>query len=160
MPHVFEHTPTAQEVFDAACAFFASSPGPSSGLDDICLYRDPTGRSCVAGNFVPDDNYDPRMDDMSVMPNYKPHSGGNSVNNLIEHFGETIPAWFRQHQKLLVQLQSVHDQRDNWRRREWNYEMVSGHLQNVAAVNGLKREAIQHVAARANIPSGWNVVEV
>jgi hypothetical protein len=58
MPHIFDHTPTAQEVFDEACRFFATSPGPSTGttlrmgtLHPDCMYRNPNGRCCVAGHF-------------------------------------------------------------------------------------------------------------
>ncbi|MHC2249971.1 hypothetical protein [Bradyrhizobium elkanii] len=160
MPHLFDKTPTAQQVFDAACAFFASSAGPSTGLDDICLYRDPTGRCCVAGNFIPDDKYDPRMDDMSEMPLYKPNTGGNALNNLIEHFGQVVPPWFKEHQRLLTRLQSVHDERDNWFHRGWDYDRLADHLKGVASLFKLDVSAIEPVAERGRIPHGWNVVEV
>lgn len=158
MPHVFDHTPTSQEVFNASCVFFATSAGPSV-VGDMCRYRF-GDRCCAAGYFIPDDKYDPRMDSMSEMPGYEICSGGNALPNLLKHFGDTLPSWFRAHANLLKALQVVHDEHDNWIADQWNYRALAEHLRILANRLNLDPTAIEQVDERAKFPAGWNVVEV
>lgn len=40
--------------------------GKSINDDDKCLYRGPEGRKCAVGLFIPDENYDPSMEDITA----------------------------------------------------------------------------------------------
>lgn len=155
MPHVFDHTPTAQEVFDAACAFFATSPGPSTGetvrlgrLAPDCLYRSANGRTCVAGHFLPDEVYLPAMDDPDKF------SDGSDVNALVRHYGDRVPAWWAGHKALLRELQIIHDAENNWFEDGWHAGQLAGALRRLASDEGLKPDAVQQVAIR-----NWTSVE-
>ncbi|WP_315729859.1 hypothetical protein [Bradyrhizobium sp. SZCCHNRI2010] len=151
--HTFDHTPTAQEVFDQACVFFANSEGPSAiksarrgtsnGYD--CVYRNPDGRVCVAGYFLPDSSYDDEMDDPELF------TDGSDVRSLVKHFSDKVPSWFGKHVDLLKQLQQVHDDETNWTHdRHWDYTQLTGSLIFTADEFGLNHAAVQQV--RSKIP--------
>ncbi|WP_439357875.1 hypothetical protein [Bradyrhizobium sp. DASA03007] len=161
MPHVFDHTPTAQEIFDQACVYFATTDGPSTRMrsyGDACLYRNnETGRECIAGHFIPDDKYSPAMDDLTQLGStYK--GGGSGIENLLVYFAG-LPSWFAEHLPLLKSLQKVHDEHHNWTEdRSWNYAGLAISLNSVSAVHKLNPKAIEQVKAR-RVPAGWQSVE-
>ncbi len=153
MPHIFDHEPSAQEVFDQACVFFATSEGPSAipstrncaGYE--CVYRRDDGRVCVAGYFLPDESYDPDMDDPESS------SDGSDVHALVKHYGDQIPSWFGQHVELLKQLQQIHDNEFHWTAdHAWNYAELIRDLDVVADDNGLTKVAIDQVRAKGPKP--------
>jgi hypothetical protein len=161
MPHVFNHTPTEQEIFDAACRYFATTEGPSSvkrSYGDACKYREKdTCRECIAGHFIPDDSYDPAMDDLTLLAEYK--GGGAGIENLLVYFGAKLPSWFRTHLVLLNRLQKIHDGTHNWTDvRGWNYANVVTMLTHLADYLELDHSAIKQVKAR-RVPAGWQSVE-
>jgi hypothetical protein len=162
MPHIFDHTPTAQEIFDVACVYFATTEGPSAekkSYGDACQYRQKlTGRECIAGHFIPDDSYDPAMDQLSLLNHYK--GGGSGIQNLLVYFSDKLPAWFGQHLALLKSLQAVHDGTHNWTmdHQGWNYGAVAATLARIATSLELNPSAIEQVKAR-HVPAGWQSVE-
>jgi hypothetical protein len=149
MPHAFDHRPTAQEVFDEACRFFATSPGPAVVLlDNVggnqCRYRH-GDRCCAAGHFVPDDSYTPDMDHAEF------YEGDTDVNGLIKEFGARLPSWFNEHARLLRGLQRVHDNSDNWVNKHgdgWNPAGLVISLIGLAGRLGLYPTAIEQVRNR------------
>jgi len=160
MPHVFDHTPTAQEVFDQACAYFATTEGPSvvdRSYGTNCLYRAPTGRECVAGHFIPNDCYDPAMDEMSLLPDYK--GGGSGIGNVYTHLSRKLPSWFGEQLPLLSSLQKVHDEcRNRTEDHRWIHSGVATMLSHLAITFNLNPSAIDQVRAKC-VPAGWQSVE-
>jgi hypothetical protein len=161
MPHVFDHTPTAQEIFDQACVYFATSPGPSTmprSYGDTCRYRQTeTKRECVAGHFIPDEMYVPAMDNLTLIDAYK--GGGTGIENLWFYLRGKLPEWFGTHLGLLKSLQKVHDEQHNWTdHREWVYGGIAADLSRIATINNLNPSAIAQVEAR-KAPIGWQSVE-
>jgi hypothetical protein len=161
MPHVFDHTPTAQEVFDVACVYFATTEGPSAqkkSYGDACQYRQKeTSRECVAGHFIPDESYDPAMDQLSLLTEYK--GGGSGIQNLMVYFGGKLPTWFGTHLGMLKSLQAIHDGTHNWTEvRGWNYGSVADMLSRIATSLELNPWAVEQVKAR-HVPAGWQSVE-
>jgi hypothetical protein len=95
VPTIFNHMPSAQEVFDAACVHLAAQKRPAKTLGGGCYYRNNEGCACAVGHFIPDDKYDPNME------------GG--LYTLVEKFHKQLPAWFGHHRNLLSDLQNAHD---------------------------------------------------
>ncbi|MGX9944909.1 hypothetical protein ACTG4Q_20825 [Bradyrhizobium denitrificans] len=149
MPHVFDHTPSAQEVFDEACRYFATSPGPSQGetirdgaMHPDCVYRSPEGRVCVAGHFLPDAAYVPEMDDPERF------TDGSDVKAMVNHYSDRIPAWWAQHKWLLKNLQSVHDDEQTWNGKSWRIPGLVDRLEEFAYDHKLDPKAIDQVRQR------------
>lgn len=162
MPHVFDHTPTAQEVFDVACVYFATTAGPSTvakSYGDTCRYRTegPVRRECIAGHFIPDEMYSEEMDNLTLIGAYK--GGGTGIENLMHYVGAKLPPWFREQLPLLKSLQKVHDEHHNWTDdKGWNYAGLGISLKSVAAAHKLNPSAVEQVEARY-VPAGWQSVE-
>lgn len=57
--------PTLQETFDIVVAH-ARKQGCKSMDGGICLYRGPNGLKCWAGILIPDEEYVPEMEHMSI----------------------------------------------------------------------------------------------
>lgn len=74
-------TLTAQEYYDELVirAFEGRLPAKQ---DAQCLYRTRDGRACVAGILVPDERYDPRMEDVM--------QGGGKVQSVVINFGANV----------------------------------------------------------------------
>jgi hypothetical protein len=165
MPHVFDHTPTAQEVFDEACRYFATTKGPSIVVrshGENCRYRAPeTGRTCIAGHFIPDENYVPAMDGLTLIDNYV--GGGTGIENIVEYLGDKLPAWFRDRLPLLKRLQGIHDANTGWTADyRWDYAPLAHQLTLLAASLKLDDTAANQVRAlipTQRVPVGWRSVE-
>jgi hypothetical protein len=164
MPHVFDHRPTAQEVFDAACTFFATTAGRSmiwlaNGDGNNCKYRD-RGRCCAVGYFIPDDLYSPEMDD------HASYDDGTDVTELVRVFGDKLPDWFAEHKGLLKRLQGVHDAASCWTamrhdedgRPFWNHLALHDTLSDLAASLGLSTPKLSMIY-QPDVPAGWASVE-
>lgn len=162
MPHVFDHDPSAQEIFDQACVYFATTAGPSTtpkSYGDTCRYRTegPVKRECVAGHFIPDEMYIPAMDNLTLIDAYR--GGGTGIENLWLYLRAKLPAWFGSHLALLKSLQKVHDEQHNWtEHREWVFGAVAAQLTRVANIHNLNPSAVAQVEAR-KVPLGWQSVE-
>jgi len=88
---------TAQQVFDQAARHLLTQ-GKKSKRGDDCAYRGDGGLKCVAGCFVADDEYSPRMEN-------------RSWRSLI--YTKSVPS---EHELLIDNLQVVHDssEPDQW----------------------------------------------
>jgi len=95
-----------QEIFDAV-AVHLFKQGERAMNNGTCVYRSKDGLKCAVGALIPDGLYSSAMD-MDL------EGAGTGVSPLLERFGNILPVWFRDHCKLLMNLQDVHDARDNW----------------------------------------------
>lgn len=159
MPHVFDHTPTAQEVFDAACKFFATTPGPSvkprpGSLGEWnCVYRGDGGKPCVAGYFIPDEVYLPEMDEPALFDD------GTTIDKLVGRYPGKLPAWMTTHSDLLRSLQKIHDDQWNWilDASGWHYSRVAEQLADLAGDYHLDTKAAQAVGDKDLKPSSTRI---
>lgn len=96
----------AQEIFDTVAKHLfkqgCRAEGPSG-----CAYRGKNGLKCAVGIFIPDEVYDPRMDEAEDY-------GGTGIESLLNRFREVLPPWFVEHRRLLMNLQDVHDGYSAW----------------------------------------------
>lgn len=90
---------TNQEFFDKTIRHFVTQGYQSTGLEGICLYRDPNGGSCAAGCHIPDDLYDPAMEENAI----------HAVLSTYPKLRNYIPDEY-----LASALQDIHDDRLNW----------------------------------------------
>jgi hypothetical protein len=152
-PHVFDHTPTRQEVFDEACNFFATSAGPSINSENDrnkagCLYRGPEGRACVAGYFIPDDAYDSKMESGDNI------NSGSGISNIWKRYPDRLPAWIGDNLSLLTELQGTHDNDDCRSATKaahglpgWHHPELRRLLKIVADLFNLNATAIERIGA-------------
>src|SRR5579883_1658940 len=89
VPTIFNHEPSAQEVFDAAVRHLARQKRKSIKFSDdfkdtYCVYRHPEGYACVVGHFIPNEAYNPRME-------------ANDAEIIVEKFGHKLPEWMSKH---------------------------------------------------------------
>lgn len=69
-------------------------------LSGACVYRGPNGTKCFIGALIPDDKYEPRMDDENI----------NASSRIIQ---EAVGMNDNYEQVLLAsKLQAIHDARD------------------------------------------------
>ncbi len=61
----------------------------------LCLYRNPEGKKCVVGMFIPDNQYNPIMERENVV----------SIINSFPHIMNFLPL----HKEAMRDLQSIHD---------------------------------------------------
>jgi hypothetical protein len=95
----------AQEIFDTAVRHMAKQGKPGGNTTDTgtfaCQYRGLEGSRCAVGFFIPDETYVSSME-------------GNDAYRLIEAYGAMLPDWMPQNERLLSDLQGVHDSLPNW----------------------------------------------
>lgn len=97
-----------QEIFETVSRhLFKQGKRSVSGSGSCCLYRGPNGTSCAVGCLIPDDQYNPGMEYISV-------------DRLIENFVDTTPVLksLKRNVGLLAELQSAHDSELSWRSSE------------------------------------------
>lgn len=89
---------TALELFDHLAAKLLAQGVQSRKADGLrtCLYRGPNGLMCGAGPAIPDDQYDPRMEEKGV----------NSISRVNREFGL---GYSEEQVYAMTQLQHVHD---------------------------------------------------
>ena len=102
---------TPQEIYNTV-AVHLFTQGERAGIrleddDDIgtgfsCRYRAPGGKTCAVGKLLPDDCYEPGMED-------------NAVDTLCAAHADTFPSWMIENVHLLDRLQTVHDTGCNWK---------------------------------------------
>jgi len=102
VPTVFDHEPTAQEIFDAVvkhlakqkrkCAIPTSETGSKT---DTCKYRH-NGYACAIGHLIPDEVYDPKME-------------GFTLSGLVDENFSGLPSYFSKYRNFLQYLQQAHD---------------------------------------------------
>lgn len=89
----------AQEIFDKVVTHLRTQKSRAM-LGNSCAYRAPDGKMCAVGCLIPDELYDPKMENKGVMW------------LLVNKF--TVPEFFKEHPNLLEELQTVHDMEENW----------------------------------------------
>ncbi len=53
---------TSQEIFDTSVTALLKQGRRSVKPSGYCMFRGPNGTKCAVGHLIPDDDYDPRMD--------------------------------------------------------------------------------------------------
>lgn len=110
---------TAQEIFDTVARHLIAQGKQAVDESGYCKYRAPDGRRCAAGVLITDEEYVPNME--GVM------------------FGDSQVAWpprLLVHEKLVRDLQSAHDQCEDWR-------AIRAKLALVAARHSLSAEVLR-----------------
>jgi hypothetical protein len=89
---------TEQEIFDKVWRHFIIEGNPRSVNEyaRFCAYRGSKGAKCAFGLFIPDDKYDPAMEERSLQGDY--------FDDLLVELG------LLEHKKLLKELQFAHDE--------------------------------------------------
>lgn len=104
---------TLQEVFDK---IWERAKDPRKSLrkphdpeNSLCAYRSPDGLKCFMGVLLPDQNYDPSMDDEKSVP----------TKTGIGYVKDFIPLDLSVSEEHLYRLQRIHDswEPENWRSR-------------------------------------------
>ena len=91
-----------QEIFDIVVLHLYRQGHPAYDQKEGCLYRAPNGDKCAVGVLIPDQVYDPGME-------------GKSVDNQNFSFSKVLPKYIHQNIDLLLALQGVHDEWDDWK---------------------------------------------
>jgi hypothetical protein len=131
-----------QEIFDTVARhLFAQGERAYDREEGTCKYRrEGQGKQlkCAVGALIPDDNYDPGMDD----PNYSTSIRG--VLARADEKGYVLPDYFTKEQELLSALQTVHDYEINWRHE--------GELKNALSLVAIKYGLSDLVVADLRFP--------
>lgn len=88
---LFSLPETAQEVFDIVAKHLLTQNAKSSQSDKICQYRSSDGKVCAAGCLIPDEHYNPRIENCDW-------------NELVDQY--YFP---KNHRNLIYDLQGIHD---------------------------------------------------
>lgn len=93
-----------QEAYDNAVSHLYYMPRRSMDPENLlCVYRSQDGLSCVIGSMIPDEDYDPIIDDIM-------HFG--AIDYLV--YNKTIVLEDEVNVMLLKELQEIHDNERNW----------------------------------------------
>lgn len=93
----------AQEIFDKVLAHLRAQ-GKQSTAGGVCAYRSPEGNMCAVGCLIPDELYDPIIEDVGVgWLDNKEAPGGRVLDSIIDTLG------ISEHVGLLRNLQRAHD---------------------------------------------------
>lgn len=95
---------TAQEVYDIVKSHLLAQGKPSFDRDQDCAYRGSGDTSCAVGCLIPEDQYTLRMEGLSV--------DQLCVNQTRFTLAPSLVEFLSAHQKLLTDLQMVHDAKD------------------------------------------------
>ena len=55
---------TPQEAFETVANHLLAQGRPSKNEKGMCVYRGPNGLKCAVGALIPDESYNPRMEDI------------------------------------------------------------------------------------------------
>ena len=98
---------TTQETFDQCVAHLRRQKVPAiEGAK--CLYRTTDGKKCAAGYFIPDAEYDPVMEGMSLCFCYGNHSDPDDWGFADNQLGQ-LACWKEHSVRLMHALQLAHD---------------------------------------------------
>ena len=89
-----------QTIYDTVCAHLAQQKQRAAS-NGKCLYRTPDGMRCAVGCLIPDELYDPRMDD--------PYLFSTAIESVINEFPQLCSLFSNVRPILLIKLQEVHD---------------------------------------------------
>ena len=96
---------TNKTAFDKASEYLlATTAGQSKRANtDFCLYRGPNGNKCAIGALIPDDMYDPKMDEY-----------GGPIDCLRDRFPQIRDLFKDVNIQMLDDLQELHDDYRSW----------------------------------------------
>jgi hypothetical protein len=89
--------PSAQEVFDIVVNHLFTQGRPAYDGVQNCMYRAPDGLRCAVGVLIPGDLYDKEFE-------------GDTADCVIQKLFDKELADWREHKRLLLALQEVHDE--------------------------------------------------
>ena len=122
----------AQEIFDTVAThlFTQGERGGTTVVDSWntsgtrfrCRYRGDKGLKCAVGALIPDELYDPKMD-----------QGGFRASALVRN-GFNVPEFFTPHATLLDSLQTIHDSEDSWLSGEIRLKKVAEYFELSPAI--------------------------
>ena len=96
-------TYTKQEAFDTVAKhLFEQGERSMRGLRKTCAYRSGTGLKCAIGALIPDEMYNPKMDQPNGMDVDELTAAFPQVTELFDSFG--VP-----YENMLRDLQDIHD---------------------------------------------------
>lgn len=125
---------TMQFEFDAVVNHLYKQGAPASASAESgpgCYYRSPTGLKCAVGCRIPDEIYDPAMDEENG-------SNGTSVDSLILRFGNILPPEIAAYENMFAELQTAHDWHGSVRADgKFDFDRLSSDLKRIAYKNGL-----------------------
>lgn len=98
---------TLQEIFDKAARHLLTQKERSMIGPTLCAYRGPDGKKCAVGIFIPDEKYDPGMEQ-------------RNLSSLIVQFPDAIEGvefingsrFLNEKGQILTDLQETHDDVD------------------------------------------------
>ena len=103
---------TGQEIFDGVLAHLRKQGKASVNDVGKCAYRGEGGTACAVGCLIPDELYDPRIENWGVgsILNMRTHGVGidetevyrEALSRIASHLGQ-------ENEALLADLQSAHD---------------------------------------------------
>lgn len=106
-----------QSIFDEVLFKLRAQGKSSTGDNNECLYRGNDNTKCAVGHLIPDDEYSPDMEGVSVV-----YSGNFTADDIENEESETRHAqllvsnvlrkrncYSKEHCMFLRQLQSIHD---------------------------------------------------
>lgn len=101
-----------QEIFETVATHLFKQGEPAKA-EAGCLYRGPNGTMCAVGVLIPDDMYDPMLDDTKGFDS-------TTIVDIIHDEKRSIfvPEYMKDNEYLLSGLQSVHDSDESWESTE------------------------------------------
>lgn len=121
---------TKQEIFDKVAVHLLAQGKPSKNAYGDCMYRgvDP-GSACAIGCLIPDELYDPKMEDVRVRENPRVRRALSDIGVDIRSEGVL---------SLLASLQDLHDEIPP---EYWGQQLIwmaDGHNLNLNALRSAK----------------------
>jgi hypothetical protein len=115
---------TPQKVFDHGAKHLLEQNEAALSKYGVCAYRGAAGMACGAGCFIPDSEYQPKIEGASV----------RGLNERLD-FNPEISSFIKENQNLLQDLQLTHDSSPP--------EYWLGNLKTIAETRGLSTESIK-----------------
>ena len=138
----------SQEIFDRVVEHLWNQKVPALNENNTCVYRGPNGTMCAVGCLIPNELYDPEMDE----------GGGKAVDVLFEEFHEVTDkiGFTKENLDLLETLQYHHDTWDDKdiNRLEFTKEFWEG-LRNLALDHNLSTAKLDNLLNPSHIK--WSV---
>lgn len=99
-----------QEIFDTIVLGLLEQNAKAEDATGECMYQTKTGRKCAAGQLIPDNMYDPRMERNNFKALYNGTSKDYSEEILVEMpFPEIETLCAPEDVDLIADLQGIHD---------------------------------------------------
>lgn len=103
---------TGQEIFDSVLAHLRKQGEAAVNGTGECMYRGLGGTACAVGCLIPDELYDPRIEDVSaeqIMNGFVPYGRENQAPELLPIMARITNLLGAENATLLSRLQGAHD---------------------------------------------------